>query len=145
MEARRSQSRSKESEHHRGHSESRRSDSRRSDSRREDIEKVYSAESYKTYIRLLPKHRRGTRDPKTPDRNSSMSSAEWNEKISNFRADVYRWTKKKMESNSSGIKDVIVKNDLVIYLILLHPRILAELKKNNKALILIFPLIKLNS
>ncbi len=113
IEARRSQSRSKDSEYHRGHSES-----RRSDSRREDIEKVYSAESYKTYVRLMPKHRRGTRDPKTPDRNSSMSSAEWSEKISNFRADVYRWTKKRTESNASGIKDVIAKNDLVKTLIL---------------------------
>ena len=52
------------------------------DSRLEDIEEVYRSEDYKSYIKRMPKHRRGQRDPKTPDRKASMSSGAWGEKVS---------------------------------------------------------------
>ena len=101
VSVRRSESRSKEA------------DSRRSDPRRDDIDKVYQSENYKMYSRRMPRHRRGHRDPKTPDRKSSASTSEWNEKISAWKSDLYQWNKKRADTPTSRIKDTIVKNDLV--------------------------------
>ena len=83
------------------------------DSRLEDIEEVYRSEDYKSYIKRMPKHRRGQRDPKTPDRKASMSSGAWGEKVSQWRGELERWNKSREDTSLTRIKDTNVKNDLV--------------------------------
>ena len=87
--------------------------SRDTDPRRDDIEKVYASERYKNYVRAMPKHRRQSRDPMTPDRKSTVSSTVWSEKISAWKSDLDRWGQKRGDTPSSRIKDANVKHDLV--------------------------------
>jgi hypothetical protein len=87
--------------------------SRDTDPRLEDIEKVYRSDAYKAYIRAVPKHRRQSRDPKTPDRRSSVSSTVWNEKVDTWKSDLDNWQRKRGDTPTSRIKDPNAKNDLV--------------------------------
>ena len=82
-------------------------------SRRDEIDKFYKSESYCTYLRTMPRHRRSSRDPKTPDKNLQVTSTVWSEKMSNWKSDVNRWVKKRADPQSR-ILDKFVKNDLVI-------------------------------
>ena len=51
------------------------------EARRDQIDKVYSSKEYKEYLRVIPKHKRNSRDPKTPDKHDKMSSGEWNTRV----------------------------------------------------------------
>ena len=82
-------------------------------SRRDEIDKFYKSESYSTYLRTMPRHRRSSRDPMTPDKNVQVSSTVWSEKMSNWKSDVNRWVKKRADPQPR-ILDKFVKNDLVI-------------------------------
>ena len=70
-----------------------------SEARREQIERVTSSESYREYVRRVPKLKRLPRDPKTPDRNEQMSNNEWNQKVKDWKAAI---DQKYARNKSSG-------------------------------------------
>ena len=58
------------------------------EARRDQIEKVYSSKEYKAYTKQVPKHKRNSRDPKTPDKHEKMSSAEWNVRVKEWQQKI---------------------------------------------------------
>ena len=60
------------------------------EARRDQIDKVYNSKEYRDYLKQVPKHKRNSRDPKTPDKHDKVSSAEWNVRVRDWQQKIER-------------------------------------------------------
>jgi len=59
------------------------------EARREQIDRVYNSRSYREYVYRIPKSRRLSRDPRTPDRNDkTISSNDWLVKVKHWQQEI---------------------------------------------------------